>query len=217
MTQEVKRLSKVNAEEWIRKAVEGLDMLLFHGDLNILDHPYQVSWGRCKGNKVTECIQPSDNEDITLADFFPTTIVVDFKAKNDVELLGNLALECIHAFFNEKKSSTKKFKQLANKYYFEAPYKSFNPSNELTIILEEVYKNLIDTYGEFPSKPVSFPKKQKNATKNSYVLFCPECGMELKVTKKMLQKHRMAMPTCACGCKFSCDMEDENEHETGTE
>ena len=204
---------KVNAEEWIRKAVEGLDMLLFMGDLDLATHPFQVSWGRCRGSKVTECIQPSDNEDITLADFFPTTICVSFTQKSTTELLGNLALECIHAFFNEPKSSTKRFKQLAAKYMFDKPFNKFHPTPHLMEVLEEVNKNLIDTYGEFPNKPIVFPDKKNDGEKkkNTYTLFCPSCGMELKASMKMLKKHGMGLPTCACGSKFAVDLEDENK------
>lgn len=212
MEESTKKPEIPNIEGWIRKAVEALDMMLFKGDLELSTHPYQISWGRCKGSKITECIQPSDNEDITLEDFFPTTICVSFTHKSDIELLGNLALECIHAFFNEKKPSTKRFKALATKYLFDKPYKSFNPTPQLHDILEQINQGLIDTYGKFPGKPIVFPKKETQTKKNTYKLFCPECGMELKVSKKMLVKHGMAMPTCACGCKFGCDFEDEEEN-----
>ena len=211
MNENLETQVKPNIEGWLRKAVEGLDIMLFKGDLELDKHPYQISWGRCKGSKVIECIQPSDNEEITLDDFFPTTLCINFTHKSDIELLGSLALECIHAFFNEKKHTSKRFKALAAKYYFEKSYKTFNASPMLQDILEQVNQTLIDTYGEFPGKPISFPKKQQQTQKSTYKLFCPECGMELKVKRKMLEKHGMAMPTCACGCKFGCDMEDANE------
>lgn len=213
MNENLEAQVKPNIEGWLRKAVEGLDIMLFKGDLELDKHPYQISWGRCKGSKVIECIQPSDNEEITLDDFFPTTLCINFTHKSDIELLGSLALECIHAFFNEKKHTSKRFKALAAKYYFEKPYKKFNASPMLQDILEQVNQTLIDTYGEFPGKPISFPKKQQQTQKSTYKLFCPECGMELKVKRKMLEKHGMAMPTCACGCKFGCDMEDAEENQ----
>ena len=74
MNENLEAQVKPNIEGWLRKAVEGLDILLFKGDLELDKHPYQISWGRCKGSKVIECIQPSDNEEITLDDFFPTTV-----------------------------------------------------------------------------------------------------------------------------------------------
>ena len=203
---------KVNIEAWLRKAIEGLDMMLFHGDLDLESHPYQISWGKYK--KVAEVIQPSDNEEITLADFFPTTICVNFTHKTSVEFLGNIALECIHAFFNEKKSSSKRFKTLALKYYFDKPFNKFTPTPRLNEILEEVYNNLIETYGEFPGKPISYPEKEtKQKAKNSFTLFCDGCGMELKATRKMLEKYGWRLPTCSCGHKFACDLSDEIEEQ----
>ena len=34
---------QTNIEEWLRKAVEGLDIMLFKGDLELDKHPYQIS------------------------------------------------------------------------------------------------------------------------------------------------------------------------------
>ena len=207
---------KVNIEAWLRKAIEGLDMLLFNGDLDLESHPYQISWGKYRN--IAEVIQPSDNEEITLEDFFPTTICINFTHKTSIEFLGNIALECIHAFFNEKKCNTKRFKALALKYYFDKPFSKFTPTPRLNEILEEVYNNLIETYGDFPGKPISFPEKEdKPKVKSVYTLFCSECGMELKASRKMLDKYGWRLPICGCGGRFACDLEDENEGQNQNE
>ena len=101
-------------EEWIRHAVEQLDSTVFGGDLDLLNHPFQISWGRCQGKKLSECIQPYDGEDVNLNDFFPTTITVSYTISDPIDLLGNLTMECIRGFFNEKGCS-KRFKKLAEK------------------------------------------------------------------------------------------------------
>lgn len=213
---EIKTNEKVNIEAWLRKAIEGLDILLFHGDLDLSSHPYQISWGKYR--KMVEVIQPSDNEELTLDEFFPTTICVNFTYETKEEFLGNLALECIHAFFNEKKCSTKRFKTLALKYYFDKPFNKFNPTPRLNEILQEVYKNLVETYGDFPGKPIVYPKKEdKPKSKNTFVLFCEGCGMELKASRKMLEKYSWRLPTCSCGSKFACDLSDEINDEDDAE
>ena len=199
-------------EEWLRHAVEELDAQLFEGDLDILNHGYQIGAGKCGGQKMTECVQPFDGEDVTLDDFFPTTISVSYSIKDPIEMLGALALECIHAFFNEPKASTKKFKALAQKYYFDRPYNSYHPTNYLKDILEEVYKRLVKQWGAYPGKPVIIHKGDGNGEKkkNTFTYTCPNCGWSCKVTKKMFEKYGEKGPVCPCGTHLAVDV-DENE------
>lgn len=192
-------------EEWLKHAVEELDAQLFEGDLDILNHGYQIGTGRCNGQKLSESVQPFDGEDVTLEDFFPTTISVSYTIKDPIELLGNLALECIHAFFNESKSSTKRFKALAQKYYFEKPYTSYHPTDYLHSILVDVYKRMVNQWGAYPGKAVVFHKSEKERKKNSVDYVCPDCGWTCKVTKKMYEKYMGKSPVCPCGGNMVVD------------
>lgn len=206
-----KNLNGITREKWLRHAVEMLDTKLFNGDLDLFNRQYQVSVGRCPGQKGSESVFPFDGEDVNLDDFFPVTMQVSWTIKDPIDLLGNLALECIHAFFDERKVN-KKFKALANKYYFEAPYNKFNASSVLRDILEEVHKELVKNYGEFPGYAVVFhPKTKKEGKKNTLVLFCPSCGMEYKVNRKAWEKNTNGLPTCGCGTKMGIDLSEENE------
>lgn len=204
-----KNLNVITREKWLRHAVEELDTRLFNGDLDLFNRQYQVSVGRCPGKKMSESVLPYDGEDVKLEDFFPATIQVDWTIKDPIELLGNLALECIHAFFNEPKVN-KRFKQLADKYYFDKPYNKLTPTTALTDILNEVYTELVKNYGEFPGYPVVFhTKEKKEGKKNTLVLFCPNCGMEYKVNRKVWEKSTSGFPTCGCGSKMAMDCSDE--------
>lgn len=196
-------------EEYIRKAIEMLDAELFEGDLDLLNHQYQVSWGRTPGKKMTESIQPFDGEDVKLEDFFPTTICVNFTIKDPVEFLGNLALECIHAFFDEKKVN-KRFKSLANKYYFDTPYTAYHPTPYLKGILEAIYNQLVKECGPWPIKPVVFyPKEKKEGKKNTLVMFCPSCGFSVKVLRKDFEKNGQKCCKCICNTLMGIDYGDE--------
>ena len=113
-----KNLNLITREKWLRHAVELLDTKLFNGDLDLFNKQYQLSIGRCQGQKNSETVFPFDGEDVSLDDFFPVTMQLSWTIKDPIELLGNLALECIHAFFDEPKMS-KRFKSLADKYYFD--------------------------------------------------------------------------------------------------
>jgi hypothetical protein len=205
----MKDLHTITREKWLRAAIEELDSRLFSGDLNIMERQYQVSVGRCPGKKTSESVQPFDGEDVTLDDFFPTTIQVSWTIKDPIEMLGCLALECIHAFFDEPKTN-KRFKKLAEKYYFDAPYTKYTPTPYLEDVLNEVYKSLVKNYGEFPGYAVVFhPKPKKESKKNTYTVFCPNCALEMKITKKMWERNNSGFPTCGCGTKMGLDLSDD--------
>ena len=208
MTAKVKE--GMTREEWLRHAVEELDTQLFEGDLDILNHGYQIGTGRCNGQKLTECVQPFDGEDVKLEDFFPTTISVSYTIKDPIEMLGSLALECIHAFFNEPKASTKRFKALAQKYYFEKPYNSYHATPYLKDILEEVYKRLVKQWGAYPGKAVVFHKGDKERKSNTITFTCPNCGWSCKVNKKVYEKHGEKGPVCPCGVHLAADVNESN-------
>lgn len=208
-----KNLNVITREKWLRHAVEMLDTKLFNGDLDLFNRQYQVSIGRCPGQKMSESVFPFDGENVSLDDFFPVTMQVDWTIKDPIDLLGNLALECIHAFFDERRVN-KKFKALAEKYYFDKPYNKFTPTTVLRDILEDVHKSLVKEYGEFPGYPVVFhPKPKKEGKPNTLVLFCPNCGMEYKVNRKAWEKNTNGLPTCGCGTKMGVDLTEEGDEE----
>lgn len=201
-------------EEWLRYAVEMIDTEIFEGDLDTINHQFQINCGICPGKKLSNTIQPYDGENVKLEDFFPTTISISHTIKDPVEILGNLTRECIFAFFNEK-SINKRVKKLFEKYYFEAPFTSYNPSEYLKTLLNSVYRQMVDKYGKFPGETVVvYPKEKKDGKKNTLVIFCPNCGMEYKVSRKTWEKSTSGFPTCGCGAKMALDCEDENKETT---
>lgn len=192
-------------EEWLRHAVELLDTHVFDGDLDILNVGFQISCSGCPGKKLTTTIQPYDGEDARLEDFFPKAITVSHSIKDPMEMLANLARECIFAFFNEK-NINKRVKRLMTKYQFEQPYSGCYPSDLLKSRLELVLSLLEKQCGKFPGETVIIrPKEKKDAKKNTLIMFCPSCGYEIKVSRKMFEQHGQACPTCVCGAKMSLD------------
>lgn len=201
-------------EQWLRYAVEKLDVEIFEGDLDTINHEFQITCGIVPGKKLTNTIQPYDGEDISLADFFPTTISVSHTIKDPIEILINLTRECVFAFFNEK-TVNKRAKKLLEKYYFEAPYSECHPSDYLKNLIELVYKQMVNEYGEFPGQAVIIhPKEKKEGKKNTVILFCPNCGIEYKVNRKAWEKNTSGLPTCGCGAKMGVDNENEESTES---
>lgn len=195
-------------EEWLRHAVEQINTDIFHGELDLLNHDYQIACGRCPGKKLTETIQPSDNEDIGIDDFFPTTIHVNFTIGDPIEMLSVLAAECIPAFMNVKPKG-KQFKKIAKEFGFEFYDRYCAPGEDLKSSIRDIYNRIKKDYGEFPGKPIKFPAKTSTKKVNTYMIFCPECGYEMRISKKMFDKHNSGLPTCPCGAKMGVDKGDD--------
>lgn len=197
-------------EEWLRHAVEQIDTFIFHGDLNLLEHDFQISSSKCGGTKYIEVFQPYQGENVNLDDFFPTTICVNHQIKDVEEMLIQLTLGCMTAFLDMKPNS-KKFKKAAEGYGFDT---NCAVSGFIKDNIRTIYDKLKKNYGDFPGKPVVIHKEKKEPKKNSFTVFCPECGFEMKVSKKMFDKHGKACPTCPCGVKMGIDYDDaETEKE----
>ena len=200
-------------EQWLRHAVEKLDAEIFEGDLDTINHEFQINCGICPGKRLTNTIQPYDGDDVKLEDFFPTTISVSHNIKDPIVLLANLTRECIFAFFNESKLN-KRCKKLLEKYYFETPYSQCVPSDYLNTLLKSVYNQLVKEYGEFPGQTVIIHKKEaKDGKKNTVTIFCPNCGIEYKINRKKWEKNLSGLPTCGCGIKMAVDNEEEENAE----
>lgn len=198
-------------EEWLIHAVYELDKRVFNGDLDLQGRQFQVGAGRCPGNKQSETVQPYDGEDVTLEDFFPTTMAVSWTIKDPIEILGNLALACVHGFFDEKRCSTKRFKGLAKKYGFDSPFNVYCGTADLEAKLKETLEALTNEYGPYPGKAVTFKKEEKSGDrkKSTLKVFCPSCGFEMSVKRKMFEKHGNKAPICPCGAHMGVDLSDE--------
>lgn len=206
-------MNNMTREQWLRCAIDLINEEVFNGDLDIENHEYQIACCKCPGKKLIEVIQPSDNEDIGLDDFFPTTIHVNFTIKDPVKMLEALAVGCMEAFFNLKPKG-KIYKETAKKYEFEYRGNGWEANEFLMIHLKSIYKKLVETCGKFPGKPIKFPEKEvKEKKKSSYAIFCPDCGYELKVARKIFEKHNNGLPTCSCGAKMAVDFGDEEQEE----
>lgn len=196
----------ITAEQWIRTAIKHIDIIVFENELNTHTHKYQVYFGRIKGKHGCETVQPSDNEDITLDDFFPTTIGVDYQTKDIDQMLANIALECIRAFMGITKG--KAYKKKCAEYYFEPPFSEAHVSPFLRDQLTEVLDKTVAECGDFPGVPVKFPTKEPKEKKpTKAVYFCPECGLELTASIKKL-KGATGTPTCICGARMGRDLSD---------
>ena len=189
------------SEQWLIEAVKALDKHVFDGELHTDTHKFQIYFGRIKGKKGTETVQPSDAEDIGLDDFFPTTIGIDYTTKDVDQMLVQLTMECIKAFMNITKG--KAFKKKCEEYWFEKPFSEAHASPYLKTCISDARTQVEHKLGAFPGIPVKFPTKEPKEKKpTKAIFFCPECGYELHATAKVFKKYGQFCPTCGCGCKM---------------
>ena len=196
MTQEKKYETR---EQWLRACVELVNEKVYNGDMDIVK--YQISSALLGGKALGNTVMPFDGEDVGLDDFFPPTIHIDEKIQDPVTIVATVAHEMIHAFKDIRKHG-KQFGAIAGPAGFEKPYASLHLGEELSMRCHEI----ADELGVFPGQPVKPHKKEKKPKTFSGVLFCPECGYELRVKEKAFNKH--GLPTCPCGCKMALDMEN---------
>ena len=200
----------VTSEQWLTEAIKAIDKHVFDGELHTDTHGFQIYFGRIKGKKGTETVQPSDAEAVTLEDFFPTTIGVDYQTRDIDRMLTQLTMECIKAFMGITKG--KAFKKKCEEYYFEKPYTEACASPYLKMLISEARKCVENKLGEFPGKPVKFPiKEPKEKKPTKAVFFCPECGLEYTVPIKKL-KGATGTPVCICGTRCGRDLSDESSN-----
>lgn len=207
-------------EEWLRKLVEKLNSSLFNGELDILNTEYQISAGRVRCYRpnikyMFEVFLPYQGEDVTMDDFFPPTIIISHLLKDPVDMLAATALGCIQAFFGHQRLD-KKYKEDAERFYFEFDGATPVISDFLRTQLLSIYGSMVKTYGDYPGKPVYTHKKDKRETKkNTFKLFCPnpECGYELKISRATLNRFSQKTPTCICGSKMAVDLSEESPAE----
>lgn len=207
MTQEKKYETR---EQWLRACVDLVNEKVYGGDMDIVK--YQISSALLGGKQLGNTIMPFDGEDVGLDDFFPPTIHIDEKIQDPVTIVATVAHEMIHAFKDIHKHG-KQFGAVAGPAGFEKPYVTLHLGEDLSMKCHEI----ADELGVFPGQAVKPHKKEKKPKTFSGVIFCPECGYELRVKEKAFKQH--GLPVCPCGCKMALDCteneETSNEQEAG--
>ena len=190
-------------EQWMRAAVDKINEEIFGGDMDIVK--YQISSSLLNGKALGNTVMPFDGEDVGLNDFFPPTIHIDEKIESPTIIVATIAHEMIHAFKDIRKHG-KQFAAIAKPAGFEKPYASLHLSEDLSAKCRWIAKDL----GEFPGAPIKPHKKEKKPKTFSGVIFCPECGYELRVKEKDFNKH--GLPICPCGSKMALSFEGVEEN-----
>lgn len=190
-------------EQWMRAAVDKINEEIFGGDMDIVK--YQISSSLLGGKTLGNTVMPFDGEDVGLDDFFPPTIHIDEKIDSPSMIVAVIAHEMIHAFKDIKKHG-KQFAAVAGSAGFVKPFASLHLGEELAMKCRYIAKDL----GEFPGAPIKPHKKPKKPKTFSGIIFCPECGYELRVKEKAFDKH--GLPICPCGCKMALSYDGVEEN-----
>lgn len=193
-------------ERWLRGAVDKINEKIFGGKLNMIE--YQITMSILPKTTLGNVVFPYNGEDVSGSDFFPPSIHINETIRNEWEIVMTIAHECIHCFMDIR-NHNKRFEKEAAAIGFEKPFKSLQYSDDLLLTCKEIAAEL----GDFPGKPISIKPKGEKKNKFSGVIFCPECGYELKIKEKIWKQYNEALPTCTCGCKMAMDLSDGEEEE----
>lgn len=145
-------------------------------------------------------------------DFFPPTVFISPLIKEPIHILAAITHELIHAYETMSSRHSKQFKLKAEEVGFVDKKTDYQMSDILESTLNGVLEKLIAAHGEWPGVAITTPAKKDSEEKekktNTVVYFYPECGFELKTSKKSAEEHP-GMPTCVCGCKMGVDGGEE--------
>ena len=200
----------MNREEWLYEAAQEINAELFEGRNETSQ--LQISIGRTRGKALGHTMLVDyDKQDVGLDDFFPPTVFISPLIKEPIHILAAITHELIHAYETKSTKHNKLFKATAKNIGFDGV------GYEMTDALEADLKRVLDTleskFGKYPGIAIKQPEKAKTENKkqsNTIVYFCPECGYEVKVTRKMMLAHP-GFPTCCCGTKMGIANDDSGE------
>lgn len=190
---------KITREEWLTQAVYVLDDTMFRGILNSHTTSFQIACAKCSGKKQSECILSEDGS-------FPPTITIDYRLQDSEKVLMALSRECINAFLNKPKG--KYLTKICKAFGFEKPYSECHLNQAAMDIINIILEKMIDMCGMFPNIAIIPKTKKQKKTTDRLICFCPDCGFQFVVTKKMLDQHNNCIPTCGCGAKMRVKSKD---------
>lgn len=205
----------VTREEWLKAAVALVNKHVFNDEYEVSQ--LQISIGRPKGKALGETVVTDFNkEDVSMDDFFPPTVFISPLIKEPIQILIAITHELIHAYETMSPRHSKAFKQKAEEVGFIDKKTDYQINDALETTLNGVLDLLVSQYGKWPGVAITTPTKKESDEKtkktNTIVYFCPECGFELKTSKKLAEEHP-GSPTCVCGCKMGIDIGEEPNNE----
>lgn len=205
----------VTREEWLKAAVALVNKHVFNSEYEVSQ--LQISIGRPKGKALGETVVTDFNkEDLSIDDLFPPTVFISPLIKEPIQILIAITHELIHAYETMSPRHSKAFKQKAEEVGFIDKKTDYQIDGALETTLNGVLDLLVSQYGKWPGVAIAAPTKKESDEKtkktNIIVYFCPECGFELKTSKKSAEEHP-GSPTCVCGCKMGIDYGEEPNNE----
>lgn len=209
-------------EEWLNAAAHKIRRQMMDKFLPYDGHTFdrnsnpQIYMGIVRNKIGVEVYKASDIEDLPMDDFFPATIIIDSRLKTTREVLLRLTRGLAMAYATIP-TKGRKFIKYLEWLQFEAPFNTINSTPQLDEYLDDIIKEVEQELYAFPHRAVVQPeKKKKDAEKKptKKKLICPECGFEVVVSTKMLDKYGPGhIPTCSCGHRFEEEDPDPDETE----
>lgn len=177
-------------EEWLHRATDQLQSLFPEAIPQVrigVGFPSSRAFSKTR-RRVGECWRSEASEDKS-HEIFISPLVHD-----NIEVLGILAHELIHAIDNCKSGHRGAFKRMATEIGLEGKMTATVVGDALRVRLERIIANL----GPYPHAKMDPIIRRKQSTR-LLKLECPSCGYVIRTTLKWIQ---YGVPTCCCGEDF---------------
>jgi hypothetical protein len=187
-------------EQWLNAAVQAVKPLFAEHDVELPEVRVSCGWPssggtRNKNTTIGECWHREVADDKTSQIFISPTL------HNEIEVLGVLIHELIHAWDNGAsghKGNVKKregFRWLATVLGLEGKMTATKVGDALGVRLLPIYYEL----GKYPHSALRPGSKLTKQSTRMLKVECPNDGYTLRATRKWLD---MGLPTCPCGTEM---------------
>lgn len=176
-------------EEWLTRAIPDLEALIVASGAPALKAVrVTVSWPASghKGKAIGECYAPFVSSDGS------SQITINPKLNDDIEVLGVLLHELIHASVGLECGHKGAFKRTAKRVGLVGSMKATKAGPDLRVKLVELSGKI----GKFPHASMSMAVRPKVQSTRMLKIECPDCGYTCRTTSKWIEA---GLPTCPCG------------------
>ena len=180
-------------EQWLELAITHLERLFKQQEYQIPKLRVSIGFpgGGSAHKRIGEYWPPDAASDKVPQIFISPT------HKKDIETLGTLTHELVHAAVGAKAGHGKLFKRCALKIGLTGKMRATTSGP----MLVEYCEKIITDIGPLPTGSINFNKRKKQGTRLGKVI-CATCGYTCRVTKKWTE---VGLPICPCNKEPMCE------------
>ena len=149
-----------------------------------------------KARRVGEAWSDKNSEDQSWEVFISPVL------KDSIEVAGVLVHELVHTAVGIECGHRGPFKRVAVAMGLEGKLTATTAGEELKSLLTTI----TDKIGPYPHARLVASNRPKTQTTRMHLVKCPECGYQVRTTRKWLE---LGVPTCPCGSEMVAEESEE--------